>query len=193
MRGRPWLRGIAAAAVCALAAHALAYRTLWPADGVHGYFGWYEPLVAAASLASLAALLAFAALAHLARRAGRPLRVRLLERHRPTGAVARSFASSGLLFVLVQESIERSVAAGHPAVASFGPAQWLVLLAGLAVASALLAVAMRASESILRRVLEPKEAAASTSSAWSVVTSTVRRSRALSGRFALRAPPLPTS
>src|SRR5207253_7041432 len=61
---------VLATAVCALATHALMYRTLWPSDAVHGYLGWYEPLVGALSLASLFGLVALVAVAPAARRRG---------------------------------------------------------------------------------------------------------------------------
>ena len=37
--------GTLAVLVCALAAHAAAYRSFWPEDGVHGYFIWYALVV----------------------------------------------------------------------------------------------------------------------------------------------------
>ena len=40
-------------AVVALATHAVVYRSLLPADGEHGYFGWYAPLVAGLSAVAL--------------------------------------------------------------------------------------------------------------------------------------------
>src|SRR5438128_1598006 len=41
------------AAVCALGAHALLYGSFRPADGAHGYLGWYEPALALAAIAAL--------------------------------------------------------------------------------------------------------------------------------------------
>ena len=49
-------RWFVASMVCALVAHAAVYRSLVPDDGLHGYFGWYVPLVAVASLGSLLAV-----------------------------------------------------------------------------------------------------------------------------------------
>src|SRR5438132_8175354 len=43
-------------AILALAAHGAAYGTFLPRDGLHGYFGWYEPFVGALSLLALAYL-----------------------------------------------------------------------------------------------------------------------------------------
>ena len=52
---RPLLR-LGPVALCALTAHAVLYRSLLPEDGVHGYFGWYEPLIAFLSAASAAVI-----------------------------------------------------------------------------------------------------------------------------------------
>jgi len=41
---------LVSAAVCALGAHALLYGTFRPGDGMHGYFGWYEPALALAAV-----------------------------------------------------------------------------------------------------------------------------------------------
>jgi hypothetical protein len=50
------LRRLSAAAVCALATYAQAYRTFSPADGAQSYFGWYEPVADGLSAVALAAL-----------------------------------------------------------------------------------------------------------------------------------------
>jgi hypothetical protein len=185
-------------AVCALATHALVYRTLWPSDGVHGYFGWYEPAVAAASLTALAGLLGFVAVAWLARQSGRPLRpIASIDSPNTFATTARSLGASSLVFLLVQESVERSVEAGHPALQVFTPSEWLVLLAGLAATSVLLAVGLRLATVVVARVLAsaPPRAPRHRQSTigWSVVTFVWRRLRPLAERFALRAPPLSVS
>jgi hypothetical protein len=187
-----------AVALCALAAHALVYRTLWPSDGVHAYFGWYEPLVAAVSLAALAGLLGFVAVALVARRCGRPLRPRGWTTSADTlPATARSLGSASLVLLLLQESVERSVEAGRPAFQAFSPSQWLVLLACLAALSLLLALGLRAARAVVRRALEapPRRRA---DDRWLATGRRLaadgrRRLRPLAERFALRAPPLASS
>jgi hypothetical protein len=180
------LRRVPAAAVCALAAHTVLYRTLWPSDGVHGYFGWYEPAVAALSVAALVGLAALLVAAAL----GRPVILPTRRRPEPLAAGVRAIGASSLCFLLIQESIERSVQAGQPAFAVFAPSQWLVLLAALAAASLALAVVLRLGQAVVRFVLGAAAPSASARPGWSVVTVAARRPRPLAGRFALRAPPL---
>jgi len=173
--------------VCALATHAFVYRTLWPSDGVHGYFGWYVPLVAALSLAAAAGLVGFVALAA----AGAA--PRHIGPGRPLADVAREIASSGLLFLLAQESLERTVEAGRPAFATFTPSQWFVLLAGIAVTALALAFALGVGAAVLARALgaPPRTARHAPMPVWSVVQGGRRSPRPLAAGHALRAPPLP--
>jgi hypothetical protein len=194
LRLRAKVLRLPAAAVCALATHALLYRTPWPADGAHGYFGWYEPVVAVVSLASLAGLLGFVAVAWAARRSGRPLGVPApLQRPDDVAASARSLGVSAFAFLLIQESLERSLEAGHPALQAFTPSEYLVLLAGLAATSLVLAGGLRLAKAVVGRVLGAPPAARRPDErvvpGWSVVTCRPRRSRPLAERFALRAPP----
>jgi hypothetical protein len=181
-------------AVCALATHALVYRTLWPNDGVHGYFGWYEPVVAVVSLASLVGLLGFVAVASAARLCGRPLYVAArVQSPAAIAATARSLGAWSLAFLLIQESVERSLETGRPALQAFTPSQWLVLLAGLAATSLLLAVGVRIARTVLDRALGStavRQRSRRVALGWSVVTCSRRRLRPLAERFALRAPPL---
>ena len=176
----------------ALAAHALVYRTLTPSDGAHGYFGWYEPAVAVLSVACLLGLVALLLVAVLARRIGRPLR-RAVGEPPPLPVTARSLAASSLAVFLVQEAVERSVAAGSPSVAVLVPSQWVTLLAGIGLASLLLAVALRIGHALVRRVLGTADAPVvrgRPAVAWSIRTSRATRPRPLAERFALRAPPV---
>jgi hypothetical protein len=160
------------AGVCALGAHALLYGTFRPGDGLHGYFGWYEPALAAAALAALLVV--------------RPARLRT---RLPIGETARGLSTTTTFLLLAQESLERTFQAGHPAFAAMTPSQWLVLLVGVAATALVLAVALRAGQlvlGLLYRVRRPRMLAVAR---WSVVT--VRRgpARPLAHRFALRAPP----
>ena len=162
------------AAVCALGAHALLYGTFRPGDGLHGYFGWYEPAVAVASLAAVVLL--------------RPawLRTRL-----SIEESARRVSTTALLVLLAQESLERSLQSGHPAFAVMTPSQWLVLLAGICATALVLALALRAGHVVvsLLRARRPIRGLAHPVPGWSVVTVTRGPARPLAERFALRAPP----
>jgi len=162
------------AAVCALGAHALLYGTFRPGDGLHGYFGWYEPALAVASLAALVLL--------------RPawLRTRL-----PIGETVRRLSTAALLVLLAQESLERSLQSGHPVFAVLTPSQWLVLLAGLAATALALAVALRAGHVVVSLLRGDRPARPRVAMGWSIVTVTLGPARPLAQRFALRAPPLP--
>jgi hypothetical protein len=163
-------------AVCALAAHAVVYGTLWPSDPAHAYFGWYEPL----SLASLAALVALLAVPRLRRLV--PWRTFSVAES------ARSLAVSSLAFLIAQESVERTVASGHPAFAAFTPSQWLLVLLTVAAAALALSFALRAV--LGRPGSAPAPAPAVAYSGWSIRSFSVRRARPLAERFALRAPPV---
>jgi hypothetical protein len=162
------------AAVCALGAHALLYGTVRPGDGLHGYFGWYEPGLAVLALAALV----FA----------RPSRLRVTL---PLGETVRRWSTTAIVVLLAQESLERTLQAGQPSFASLTPSQWLVLLVGIAATALVLAFALRAGQVVLgllrggvrttRRVAVPR---------WNVVVALSGRPRPLAERFALRAPPL---
>jgi hypothetical protein len=165
-----------ASAVCALAAHAVVYGTLWPSDPAHVYFGWYEPL----SLLSLAVVVGLLAVPRL--RGLVPWRILSVSQ------TARALGASSLAFLVVQESVERTFAAGHPAFAAFTPSQWLLVLLVLAAAALALSFALRAV--LGRPAARPVSAPALVHEGWSVLPATPRRSRPLAGRFALRAPPL---
>jgi hypothetical protein len=186
-----FVRRLPAAVVCALAAHALVYRTLTPADGMHGYFGWYEPVVAVASALCLFGLVVLVAVAVVARRLGRPLR-RAVAEPAPLAVGARSLAAASLAVFLLQEALERSVALGHPSVAALAPSDWLTLLATVAVVSFLLSAALRVGREVVRRVLGSpgRRVRLRGVAGWSIRTAQAFRLRPLAGRFALRAPPL---
>ena len=183
------------AASCALVAHALLYGSLMPHDATHGYFGWYEPLVAALTLAAVSGSLVLLVVALAARLVGRPIRrvpepVSFSERF-------RTFAGFGLLVVIVQESIERSVQAGRPGLAGFTPMGWALLATGVAVSAAVLAAAIRLAEAAASYVLTTlhrrRAVRRPVGLAWSVVTGIRRHPRPLAVCRALRAPPLPAS
>ena len=163
-----------AGAVCALGTHALLYGTFSPDDGLHGYLGWYEPAVALVALAALAVV-----------------RPAALRSRRPIADTARRVATAALFVVLAQESLERTVQQGQPPVVALRPSEWLVLLAGVALTSLALAVALRARQVALDLLSDRRARRSYAARAWSVVTAHRRSTRPLAERFALRAPPAP--
>jgi hypothetical protein len=167
------------AALCALVAHAALYGSLTPADGAHRYLRWYEPAVAGLSAAAVAVWCVLVALG-LAGRIAAP----------PTSARRVATWAGGLLWL--QESLERSLSAHTPAVATFAPTQWLAVLAALAVASVVLARAIGAGRRLARALVDrgrvplaPRLRPAATANP------ALRRFRPLATAAAMRAPPLP--
>jgi hypothetical protein len=134
--------GSLAILLCALSAHAAAYRSFWPSDGVHGYFGWYEPLVAILSGAAVVVVIAFLLLGLHARGAAPSRRQRtLLAWLRPwrgSSLVGGGLAAAALGFLLIQETVERSLSLGRFALASFPASTWLIVLASVTLVGALL-------------------------------------------------------
>jgi hypothetical protein len=163
------------AAICALGAHALLYGSFRPDDGLHGYLGWYEPALA---LLAIAAVLLIRPTAWRSRLA--------------IGETARGFATWALFVVLAQESLERSLRVGHPAVAAMAPSGWLVLVAGLAATAFVLALALRAGQAVYAFLAEARAARPSLLVSNGLVAAVgLPAARPLAGNVALRAPPAP--
>ena len=188
--------GTLAVLVCALAAHAAAYRSFWPEDGVHGYFGWYEPLVGVLSGASVAIVAVALALGLRARRAGpsrgeRAVLAWLRPWRSPSPLAGARLAVLSLGVLLVQESVERSVGLHHVAPASFPASTWLVVLVSVALGGAALTFLARWCVELVEIVLAargrprraPEPEAAPTPSP------TCRRPNPLATRLGMRAPP----
>jgi hypothetical protein len=160
------------AAICALGGHALLYGSFRPDDGLHGYLGWYEPALA---LLAIAAVLLIRPAAWRSRLA--------------IGETARGFATSALFVVLAQESLERSLHVGHPAVAAMTPSGWLVLVAGLAATAFVLALALRAGQAAYASFTGVRVRRSSLPIGNAVVAAVLPIARPLAGNVALRAPP----
>jgi len=160
------------AAVCALGAHALLYESVRPADGVHGYLGWYEPALALAAIAVVVLIRPVA------------LRSRL-----PIAEMARGLASRALVIVLVQESLERSLQVGHPAVVAMTPSGWLVLVAGLAATAFALALALRAGQAVYSLFTDRRVRRSPVLIRKAAGASALPTARPLAGNVALRGPP----
>jgi hypothetical protein len=120
------VRWLVASMVCALAAHAAVHRSLVPDDGLHGYFGWYVPLVALASLGSLSAVV-------VGGLRPRSCAARLIRGCLPARSTARRgrtvacLAAGGLAFLIVQESMERSLGTGAFSLVTFDASVWPAL------------------------------------------------------------------
>jgi len=178
---------VLAAAVCALVGHAALFQSFHPTDHAHGYLSWYQPLIAGLSGAAVLALAGLLVLGLLGRRI--PIPAASVHR-RSFDQVAIRIGTSGVAFLVVQETIERSVVAGAPVAPSFAAGRWLLVLVVVAASAAVLAFLACWSERAVRKVLgeTPKEAPGTVAS-WSTVPGTPRRSRPLALRAALRAPP----
>jgi hypothetical protein len=184
-------RGIVSVALCALAAHAVLYGSFSPGGAMHGYFGWYEPLVAGLTgLAVLAvgALVLAAALGHGRSR----LRAVLPAPSATPGLQAARLAQAALISLFLQETFERSLALGHPAVPSFAPSTWLLVLVSLVAFAALLVLAGRLGTRIVSLVLgSPRRRLRSLALASPPrLRIAPQRRNPLAERRGLRAPPL---
>jgi len=177
-----------AAAVCALAGHIALYHALRPADGRHAYLSWYQPLIAGLSLAAVAGI-AGLVLFGLVRR---DFRLPCLAAGRSFDQSAIRLAMSGLAFLLVQESIEHSVAAHYLSVVSVADGRWLVVVAVVTASAAALAFLARLGERAVRALFadrRPRPAKQLVTRAWSRAPGEPRRARPLARHAALRAPP----
>ncbi|HEU0305115.1 MAG TPA: hypothetical protein VFR32_11105 [Gaiellaceae bacterium] len=182
-----------AVSVCALTAHAVRHRSLAPADGLHGYLGWYEAIVLGLSAAAVAALALVVAAAATGRAVPRPL----LLSHSTDASIPRraaSLAAPALLVLLLQESLERSVASGAPDPPGSSLGAWLVVLVALSVAALVLTWAGHSYARLTEAVSAPRRPALLRASAGATGTGHAappgRRRNALADRRALRAPPV---
>ena len=147
--GRRLLGRVAAVTLCALGAHAVAFGSLMPEDGAHGYFAWYAPLVGLLSALSIVATLLALTGALVSGPASRPAVV--IRSVLPTTATDGTFfervfrlATATLIFLAVQESLERSLSVGRLELASFAPQTLVLLAAAVLTAAATIAFVERA-------------------------------------------------
>jgi len=191
------VRRVPAVVLCALVAHAAVYRSLWPAAGDHRYLIWYAPLVAVLSGFAIVALPLLLALALAGRRRGRTLNavasvfVRALPERDPVAGVV-GLVSQALVFLFIQESLERSLVLHRAAVASFPPTTWSVLLAAVVVVAACVAWLGRTVSTLVEAILDKtrrNEPRAAGSRRAPRPTTVARRSHPLAVHGGLRAPP----
>lgn len=185
-------RWFVASVVCALVAHTAVYRSVVPDDGLHGYFGWYVPLVAMASLCSLLAVV-IGGLCPGSRAA------RLIARCVPArsttcrGGTVAGLALGGLAFFVVQESLERSLEAGAFSLATFSASIWPVLLGVLVVAATAILAVGRTAVVLSDRVFTVRRPGAQMTRVLpgrGIGCAVVRKSALLGWHAGLRAPPL---
>ena len=187
-----------AVVLCALATHVAVYRSLWPADGGHGYFAWYAPLVAALSGLSIVGLPLVLALALVGRRGSGSLRAvgALVAPGTPESdpvAETVGLASAALVFLVAQESLERSLELHRVALASFAPSAWSVLLAVIVAVAGAVAWLGRAISSLVEGILQVRRSAALRPTPGNRLVGLVhaaRRSHPLAVHGGLRAPPV---
>jgi hypothetical protein len=185
------------AVICALATHAVVYRTFWPSDGVHGYFGWYEPLSGALSAVALLALGLMLVFGLAGNAHARRVLAACAAGGRSAPARAYRLALATIAILVVQESIETSVAAGRPVLGMFSGASLLFAVAAAAVLSALFVCAARSYERLAERIVAR---ARSTRHLGGLKAARARRlllshrpRSPLADFRGLRAPPLPAS
>ena len=184
---RPLLR-LGPVALCALTAHAALYRSIFPTTGVHGYFGWYEPAVAFLSLASALAVVA-AAIAALLGRRSRTLA--MLRATTPNAVSAVRLAALAIVWLVAQETIERSMGAASFAPATFDAGGWSIIVGASAIAAGALTLLARIGVALVASAIAtaPKRFARPENVARWIVSVPPRRRRALADRRGLRAPP----
>jgi hypothetical protein len=180
--------------VCALSAHALAYRSFLPHDSVHGYLGVYEALVAALSTAALGALLLTTMLVLTGRR--RALSVVLAGRMDSTPVVYRALwlALSAYAVLAVQESVEAAVGTAQGQALAFDLGSLAVAVAALAASATAVALLGRSYRRVVRALLEVRRSRPRPQAirrARPAPVGTARR-KPLADFRALRAPPLLT-
>jgi hypothetical protein len=179
---------ILAAAVCALAGHIALYQAVLPADEVHGYLSWYEPAIAGLSLAAVAGLAGLVLVGLL----NRDFRLPCLRPGRSFDQSAIRLGMAGVAFLIVQETIEHSVADHSLSFVSVADGRWLAVLAVVAASAAALAFLARLGDRAVRALLAEKRLRSErliVVPAWSRAPGERRRSRPLALHGALRAPP----
>jgi hypothetical protein len=144
--------------LCALAAHAAAYRSLRPQDGLHGYFGWYEPAVGVLTL--VAVLVLGGVLLCLAGGIELPAAMRSslgLDRPVPVTQRALALGAAAAALLGLQEAGEHLVAEGELSVEGLSAGRIAALVGALIASAVLLALAGRSFQSLGRRLLAAQE------------------------------------
>jgi hypothetical protein len=167
------------------------YGSFTPAGSMHGYFAWYEPLVA--GLTGLAVLAVGGVVLAAALGRGRTCLRAFLPAPRDSSAVqVARLAQAALVFLVLQETLEQSLTSGRIAVPSFAPSTWLLVIVALVLFAAILVLAGRLGAGIVSVMLG--SAGSRTVSAAPPLPPPLsvapRRRNPLADRRGLRAPPL---
>jgi hypothetical protein len=192
------LRHLLPVALIALAGHLALYGSFTPSGEGHAYFVWYEPVVAGMSVAAIASL---AGLMLAAAAGGDELRRRVVPAllpaagHTTPGVVrATRLALASIAFLVVQETLERSLSEGRLAPGAFPTSQLLLLLLVVAAAASLVAFVERSCSELIALVVRTavrrhgRDAGSSFPVARRIAA---RRRNPLAELRGLRAPPLP--
>ena len=145
--------------LCPLVAHAVAYRSITPRDGLHGYLGVYELVVFGLSAAAVAVL----TVATAAAVTGRGARWRTWLTPSTDYSLARratSLAAPALLVLVLQAALERSLASGASERPGSILSAWLLALAALLAAAFVLTLVARSCGRLLDAVLAPRRGGA---------------------------------
>ena len=176
-------------ALCAQLAHGVLYESVLPRAGAHAYLSWYVPLLAVAVAAAIALIPASAGTPGAGSRRSV---VSLLPERRPGRAlrdVVRLAVAAGC-YLLVQESVEQSLATGGFHVAGFTALGWVALaLALVAAATGVVAFERTLTELVVRRA-RPAHGRRETGTLSPRAIVVRPRLRPLAVHGALRAPPL---
>src|SRR5262245_43600845 len=162
--------------VCCLAAHALAYHSVFPNDKVHSYLRLYVPLVGALTAAAVAILAALLVAGLL----GRGLWLRRLmtpSRSRSGSGHFASIALPAAAVLVFQETFEHSLETGRLET-GHSPASLLALLLAVVLIAALLSVLARSYAALLEAI----QGSASPPPAWPRWSASWHRSGQLRGR-----------
>ena len=146
-------------AVCALGGHVALYRSLLPGGGAHAYLAWYEPLVAGLSTAALVVigLMLLAVVLGRAELRAQVVRVLLPATAAPRNVSVRAarLTLGSVVFLAVQETVERSLAEGRLAPAAFSSSELLLVLATLSALAVLVALLERSCSELIALVVAP--------------------------------------
>src|SRR4051812_24676553 len=139
--GERALHRLGSVLLCALAAHAVVWRSLSPHEDETAYAHAYQPLIGIAGLGALAAVTVLAVVAVSRGRASVAF---------ASAALALAAGASG--WIELQESAERSLSAGHVTLFEPSARTWAMLVLAALVAALAVTAARHAGAAIIRRL-----------------------------------------
>jgi uncharacterized integral membrane protein len=145
------VRSSLAVLVCALTAHAAAYRSFLPHDAVHGYVGVYDAAVGGLSALALASV-GLGLLVLLVGKAGTfPALVLGPPRTRPFARSVAALSATGTAVLIVQEYVERAFASGSGLFPGTGV--WLVAFVAIVLSSVVLVLLTQSCDQLILALL----------------------------------------